>query len=134
MTLLALAFSLACRDAPPPPAYVTAARTAGSWQGRGSQTLGFSSDSGRFDIKWETSNESAPRTGTFKVMVHSAVSGRPLHLAVDHRGEGRGTARIDDDPRQYNLMVESANLDWSISVEEVVAVPAPARGAPPQRN
>jgi hypothetical protein len=115
-----------CRQSEPQaPAYVTGTRPAGSWQGRGSQMLGFVSESGRFTIAWETRNEMPPGGGSFKVTVHSAVSGRPLHVAVDHRGAGRGTVRVDDDPRQYNLMVESANVDWSVAVDELIAVPAP---------
>ncbi len=54
--------------------------------------------------------------------VNSAVSGRPLDLPVDHQGPGEGAFNFEDDPRQYNLMVESSGLAWTIDVDEVVLV------------
>lgn len=104
------------------PQVVTVARPAGSWQGSGNATLGFVSDSGRLRITWRAHDEKAPGTGTLRVAVHSAVSGRPLKTIVDHRGEGEGVVSFDDDPRAYNLMVESVNLEWSLAVEEFVGV------------
>ena len=104
------------------PQVVTVARPAGSWQGSGNATLGFVSDSGRLRITWRARAETAPGTGTLRVAVHSAVSGRPLKTVVDHRGEGEGVVTFDDDPRAYNLMVESVNLEWSLAVEEFVGV------------
>lgn len=62
--------------------------------------------------------------------VHSAVSGRPLQTVVDHRGAGEGTALFEDDPRLYNLMVESAHVEWSFTVEDLIAVDS-ACSAPP---
>lgn len=53
-------------------------------------------------------------------MVHSAVSGRPLMLAVDHSGVGHDTAYVSDDPRLYHLVIESSHVDWSLHVEEAV--------------
>ena len=58
----------------------------------------------------------------FHLTVHSAVSGRPLQEVVDHRGIGEGTFNFEDDPRQYNLMVSSSGLLWSIVVDEIVLV------------
>ncbi len=93
-----------------------------SWSGRGdSQTDSFDIQSGAFRIKWETSRESAPGAGVFRVMVHSGVSSRPITLAVDHTGAGRDIAYVRDDPRPYFLVITSRNIDWSIRVEEAVA-------------
>jgi hypothetical protein len=101
---------------------VTVNRPAGTWQGTGNRTIGFVSESGRFDVSWETRNERPAGTGTFRLTVHSAVSGRPIQVLADQRGEGRGRASVADDPRPYNFMVESANIEWSFSVEETVGV------------
>lgn len=101
---------------------VAVTRPAGAWQGQGSRTIGFVSESGRFRIHWETRREQPPGTGTFRLAVHSAVSGRPIDLVADHRGEGRGTFDFSDDPRSYNFMVDSTNVDWSFSVEEILGV------------
>jgi hypothetical protein len=113
-------FSAACGGSPTPEReLVTIARPAGSWQGSGDSTIGFVSESGRFRIHWETRREDPPRSGTFRLTVHSAVSGRPMQVVADHRGEGSGDADFADDPRIYNFMVESANVEWSFSVEAI---------------
>jgi hypothetical protein len=118
--------------APPPPDPVAVTRALGTFQGRGSQTIGVVSESGRLRVSWETRNEHPPGGGTFRLALHSGVSGRPIELITDHRGNGKGTHEVTDDPRPYNLMVESANLDWSFSVEEIVAASPshPARDIP----
>jgi hypothetical protein len=117
-----------------PPAHVSrmvaVTRPAGSWQGRGSSTVGFVSDSGQFRISWETHNEQPAGTGTFRLTVHSAVSGRAMQVLAEQRGEGHGSGSFADDPRVYNFMVDSANVDWSFTVEEIVTVDA---NAPPQK-
>ena len=96
-------------------------RPIGSWSGRGNtQTESFNIESGQLRIKWETKNEASPGAGTFKVMVHSAVSGRPIALAVEHRGAGRDTAYVTDEPRLYHLVIESSDVDWTVAVEEAV--------------
>ena len=107
-------------------------RSLGSWSGRGSmQTDPFISDTGSLRLRWETMNEAAPGVGTFRVTVHSDVSGRPLVLAVDARGVGRDTAYVTEDPRTFFLAVESANLDWTVAADEgVAATAAPAAGRP----
>jgi hypothetical protein len=96
-------------------------RTLGSWHGRGNQTIGIVSESGRLRVRWETKNESSPGGGTFRLALHSGVSGRPIQLLADSHGESQGTADVVEDPRPYNFMVESTNLDWSFSVDEIVA-------------
>lgn len=106
------------------------ARHAGTWQGRGHQTIGHVSESGRFRIQWHVTDDASSEIGVFKMTVHSAVSGRPLQTVVDHRGAGEGTALFEDDPRLYNLMVESAHVEWSFTVEDLIAVDS-ACSAPP---
>ena len=98
-------------------------RPAGTWEGSGSKTIGFVSESGRFRVKWETRNANPADSATFRLTVHSAVSGRPIQEITNHRGLGSGTVDVADDPRPYNFMVESSNLDWSFSVDEVIASP-----------
>ena len=96
-------------------------RTVGSWSGHGNaQTESFRSDTGALRVRWETSNEAPADTGAFRLTAHSAISGRPLQLAVDRLGVGRGTSYVDEDPRVFYVVVESANLDWSFTIEEAV--------------
>ena len=120
-------FNASCGDEVPrarTPAVVW--RKLGSWSGRGSmQTEPFISDTGSLRLRWETRNEAAPGTGSFRVTVHSDVSGRALVLAVDARGVGRDMTYISEDPRSFFLAVESANLDWTVAAEEGVAATGP---------
>lgn len=110
----------ACSPAPSMPQDIVAVtREVGAWQGHGTATVGdIPSETGRFRIHWETSNESPAGAGTFKLTMRSAISGRPLQLVVDHKGVGTGTAEYDEGPRTYDFLVESANLDWKFRVDE----------------
>jgi hypothetical protein len=49
---------------------------------------------------------------------HSAISGRPLQVAVDRQGVGQGIGYVDQDPHVFYLVIESANLDWSFTLDE----------------
>jgi hypothetical protein len=116
-----------CGDAAPDAQTATVVwRPLGSWSGRGStQTEPFISNTGSLRLTWETSNEAPAGTGTFRVTVHSDVSGRPLVLAVDRRGAGRDVTYVSEDPRSFFLVVESTNLDWMLSAHEGVAARGP---------
>jgi hypothetical protein len=113
-----------CQSAKPPQAKARQVgwRPIESWTGRGStQTESFNIESTYWRIKWETRDAASPGQGTFQVVVHSAVSGRPLMEAVMQKGNGSGTAYVAEDPRLYHLEIESAGLNWPIAVEEAVA-------------
>lgn len=98
---------------------VSVTRPVGSWQGHGTATVGdIPSETGRFRITWQTSNEAPAGAGTFKLTLRSAISGRTLGIVADHHGVGTGTAQYDAGPRTYDFLVESANVDWSFRVEE----------------
>jgi len=109
-------------ESAPPAQPVIVWHPVGSWSGQGNaQSESFTSDTGTLRVRWETSNESPARAGAFRLTAHSAISGRPLQLAVDQHGVGRGTSYIDEDPRVFYFVIESGNLDWSFTVEEAVA-------------
>jgi hypothetical protein len=111
----------ACRTESTPRHTMVGWRPVVSFSGTGdSQTESFNIESGQWRIKWTTKNEQPAGAGTFRVTVHSAVSGRPLMVAVDHRGTGHGTAYVNEDPRLYHLVVESRAVDWSVSIEDSV--------------
>jgi hypothetical protein len=127
LALLGVALlNASCRgDAPRARTPAVVWRPLGSWSGHGSmQTEPFISDTGSLRLRWETRNEAAPGTGTFRVTVHSDVSGRPLVLAVDARGVGSDNTYVSEDPRSFFLAVESANLDWTVAADEAVAATA----------
>jgi len=112
----------ACRSQPKPaPKEVVIWRSIGSWSGQGNtQTGSFTNDSGAMRVRWETRKENSPGKGTFRLTLHSAISGRPLLVAVDRRGVGHDTAEFQEDPRVSYLVVESANIEWAFTLEEAV--------------
>jgi len=90
-----------------------------SWSGRGNlQTESFTGASGSFRITWETSRETSPGAGTFKLTLGSSISGRGLQVLVDATGAGHGVAYANEDPRTFYILIESADEDWHFSVEE----------------
>jgi hypothetical protein len=94
-------------------------REVGAWSGRGNlQTPNFTSDTGGFRVRWETKNETVPGAGTLKVVFRSGDSGRPIMEAVDARGAGKDEVEVADNVRWYYLTIESANVDWSVAVDE----------------
>ena len=113
----------ACETPPPPPPLkeVVVWKSLGEWSGRGNaQTESFIGLTGALRMHWQTKNEAPKGTGTFRLILQSAISGRALQDTVDEKGLGEGTAYVAEDPRVFFISVESANLDWSFTVEEAV--------------
>lgn len=110
----------------PPPRQVVRWRSLGSWSGRGNaQTPSFPSVSGSMRVEWRTDHPLSGRPGTFRLTIHSAVSGRPLLVAVDRQGPGHDTSYVHESPRTFYGVVESADLDWTFTVEEAVPFDLP---------
>ena len=111
-----------CSPAPSQPQPIVAVtRTVGSWQGRGTRTVGdVPSETGRIRIHWQTTNESPPGRGTFKLTLRSAISGRTIGVVADVTGTSAGMADFDEGPRTYDFLVESSNVDWTFRVEETL--------------
>jgi hypothetical protein len=95
-------------------------RTVGTYSGHGSeQSASFTSDNGAMRILWEAKPSGGESSsGAFRITIHSAISGRPLLVAVDHKGPGKGTAFVGEDPRVFFAEVDSHDLDWSFTVQE----------------
>jgi len=128
--VLAAAIAAAsCRSqtaAAPPPRDVVIWREVGAWSGRGDrQTETFTSDTGGFRVRWETRDESAPGAGRLKVVFRSGDSGRPIIEAVNVTGVGHDEAEVADNVRWYFLTIESANVDWTVHVDERIRGQAP---------
>ena len=110
-----------CGAPPPKPVLkeVVVWKNLGHWSGHGNaQTESFVGLTGALRMQWRTKNESPVGSGRFRLILHSAVSGRDLQEPVDETGSGEGTAYAAEDPRAFYVTVESANLDWSFTVEE----------------
>ena len=93
----------------------------GSWSGHTSvQTESFVSETGTFRLHWESRNDGSAPAGRLKIAIHSAVSGRPLAVVVDHWGSGRDSAYVSEDPREFYLVVEAERVNWNMTLEEGV--------------
>jgi hypothetical protein len=104
---------------PLPRQFVLGWRPVASWSGHANyQTDSFDIRTGQWRIKWETRDQTSSGKGTFRVIVHSSVSGRPVIVAVDYQGAGQGVGYVAEDPREFFLVVESTGLDWNIGVDE----------------
>jgi hypothetical protein len=123
---------VACGDSPAPPSRdVVVWQKLGSWSGHGPlQTNPFENETGMLRLDWRARSDRTPATEIFRVFLHSAVSGRSLSVPVDHQGAGSGTAFINEDPRGFYLVIESAGLDWTVDVAEGI----PARQVAGRRD
>ena len=125
----AVFFLGACRsDAPlpAPPQAVVVWKPIGSWSGRGDkQTETFTSETGGFRVHWETSKDQPAGSGRLRVVFRSGDSGREIIEAIDARGAGNGVEEVAADrPRWYYLTIESADVDWKVSVDERIDLQA----------
>jgi len=122
LPIASLLFVIACRAEPPRPqtSAVVVWRPLGSWSGRGDkQTETFTSDSGGFRVHWEATHEAPPDAGRLRVVFRSGDSGREIIEAIDAHGAGSGTEEVAAErPRWYYLTIESANVDWTVTVDE----------------
>ena len=109
-----------CSQPPPKPTEQTIIwEHAGSWSGRGDmETNSFPAASGYLRFTWETSNETKPGEGRFKLFLGSSISGRVIQVVVDSKGAKRGIEYVSEEARTFYLKVESANLDWKVTVDE----------------
>jgi outer membrane biogenesis lipoprotein LolB len=120
-SLMAVVFLLpSCTQPPPKRAEQTVIWDhAGSWSGRGNlETNSFPSSSGYLRFTWETSNETKPGEGRFKLILGSSISGRLIQVVVDSQGASRDVAYVSEEPRTFYLKVESVNEDWKVTVDE----------------
>jgi hypothetical protein len=128
-----LAMAAGCRSrssAPPASREVVVWKTVGSWSGRGNrQTETFTSDTGGFRVRWETTHATALGAGRLHVVFRSGDSGREIIDAIDVRGEGHDAEEVSAErPRWYYLTIESADVDWTVVVDE--RIDARLKGAP----
>lgn len=123
LAVAAALLTAACGAPAPKPVQeqVVAWKNLGEWSGRGNaQTESFIGLTGSLRMRWRTKNEAPAGSGTFRLTLQSAISGRPLQETVDQKGPGEGTAYAAEDPRAFYVLVESANLDWSFTVDEAI--------------
>jgi len=129
LIVAAVVLAAGCRSEPPPaakrpPRTITGWREIASWKGRGNAQLdSFSIESWDWRVRWETKNESPAGAGVLRVESHSADSGRLMAVPVDVHGTGHDAVNVSDLPHRYYLVVDSKNVDWSLTVEEAILSP-----------
>ncbi len=112
----------ACRSEPAhrAPQPVVVWKPIGTWSGHGDrQTETFTGDNGGFRVHWEAAREAPPGSGRLRVVFRSGDSGREIIEAIDARGVGSGIEEVAAErPRWYYVTIESANVDWKVSIDE----------------
>lgn len=92
----------------------------GTWSGHGSgQTGSFDVGTGSLRVKWEAKASASATNRFLTVVLHSAISGRPLQTVIDVHEPGAGMAFVQDEPRVSYLEVNAPGMDWRLSVEEM---------------
>ena len=70
-------------------------------------------------MHWQTAKEIPAGGGRLRVVFRSGDSGREIIEAIDARGTGGGTEEVAAErPRWYYITIESANVDWTVSLDE----------------
>ena len=118
--LCSLLLLSSCSQPPATPAQQTMIwERAGTWSGRGDmESNSFPSSTGYLRFTWETSNETKPGEGRFKLSLGSSISGRVIQVVVDSKGARRDVAYVSEEARTFYIKVESANVDWNVTVDE----------------
>jgi len=89
-----------------------------TWRGSGiKQTESFVISSRKWRISWSTGNEPSPDVGVLQVFVFNEA-GDVVSLAGNKRGPGSDVSYVYGTPGEYHLMINSANIDWTVEVEE----------------
>jgi hypothetical protein len=111
--------------AAPPAAAAITWREIGSWSGRLSrQTESFEVSTAAMRLRWRTTRETEPGAGRLTVTLHSAVSGRPLQTILEARGLGGATVDVMDEPRWCHFVIEAANVEYEMTLEQGFAATA----------
>ncbi len=109
-------------DATPPTTVEATWRRVGAWSGRLSQqTESFEVSTVPLRLRWQTTSETSPGAGRLTVTLHSQASGRLLQTIVEAHGVASATADVADEPRWAYLVVEAANVEWQMTLEEAFA-------------
>jgi hypothetical protein len=119
-----LLLAAACgHDSPTPTEDITIWQPRGQWSGRDLlQTDPFISTTGLLRVTWQTRTlGTAATSGTFRIILHSDVSGRSLTPVAEQTGAGRGVKYISEDPRSFFLVIDSKGLEWEVDVAEGIA-------------
>lgn len=98
----------------PPPSWTDVV----SWTGSGmKQTETFKVVSREWRIVWSSRNEPFPNAGILQLMVYND-RGEMVTLAANKQGPGSDTTYVRAAPGAYYIMINSANIDWNVKVQD----------------
>jgi hypothetical protein len=128
VVVVTAALASACRADQPgdaterPAAAAIEWREIGTWSGRLSQqTESFEVSTTPMRLRWQTTSETSPGAGRLTVTLHSTASGRPLATIVDAQGVSSATVNVADEPRWSYFMIDAANVEWEMTLEQAFA-------------
>jgi len=128
VVIVVAAVASACRGdqpghvAQPPAASEVTWREIGAWSGRLSQqTESFEVSTVAMRLRWQTTSETSPGAGRLTVTLHSTASGRSLQTIVDSHGVASATVEVADEPRWAYFVIEAANVEWQMTLEQAFA-------------
>jgi len=88
-----------------------------SWSGSGiKETETFSVSGNEWRISWNSRNEALHDAGIFQIYVKNAA-GKIISTAANKQGVGADVFYVHSRPGRYYLMINSANVDWTVRVE-----------------
>lgn len=101
----------------PPPRDLEWTKVKG-WKGSGTKTTERFTVSGpEWRIAWAGAREVFPGAGILQIFVYRS-DGELVELAANKVGPGADVSYVQSGPGEYYLMVNSANLDWEITVSD----------------
>jgi hypothetical protein len=102
----------------PAPARSAQWTTVKTWSGSGmKETETFTTTNREWRIKWTTSNEPFANVGLIQLFVYDG-DGTMVTLAANKQGPGSDVSYVRSAPGKHYLMINSANIDWDVTVEE----------------
>jgi hypothetical protein len=104
--------------APRAPAPEPTWQTIATWSGSGmKETETFTTRTREWRIQWQSRREPFPNAGLLQIFVHDADGG-VVSLAANKQGPGKDVSYVRAPAGPHYLMINSANIDWTVTVEE----------------
>ena len=93
--------------------------TTAEWDGRGvKETESFATHGREWRVRWRTSNEPFKGAGIMQLFVYRAEDGDLEFVVANLQGKGAGESYVQAEPGSHYLLINSENLDWTVTVEE----------------
>lgn len=114
----AVAAPAATETAPAPTPRAPQWTEVASWRGSGiKETESFVTVNREWRIRWQSANEPFANAGILQLFVHNEA-GQMVSLAANKQGPGQDVSYVRAPPGRYYLKINSANIDWNVTVEE----------------